>query len=113
MKQHTLEVDPRMTDVVDRLQQAGYETYIVGGAIRDLLLGRRPKDYDISTAATPEQVREVFGRRSIRIIGRRFRLAHLHMGKEIIEIKCQRNLFFYFITIFLHINSFSLYFLQQ
>ena len=91
MKHHTLPVDPRMTDVVDRLQQAGYETYIVGGAIRDLLLGRRPKDYDISTAATPEQVREVFGRRSIRIIGRRFRLAHLHMGKEIIEISTFRR----------------------
>ncbi|MBO5688541.1 MAG: hypothetical protein J6S73_01330 [Lentisphaeria bacterium] len=88
---YSLPVDPRMIDVVDQLQQSGYETYIVGGAIRDLLMGRRPKDYDISTAATPEQVREVFGRRSVRIIGRRFRLAHLHLGKEIIEISTFRR----------------------
>ena len=88
---HALDVDPRMTDVVDRLKQSGFETYIVGGAIRDLLQDRRPKDYDISTAATPEQVREVFGRRSVRIIGRRFRLAHLHLGKEIIEISTFRR----------------------
>ena len=88
---YSLPVDPRMIDVVDRLQEAGYETYIVGGAIRDLLMERRPKDYDISTAATPEQVREVFGRRSVRIIGRRFRLAHLHLGREIIEISTFRR----------------------
>ena len=60
--------------VVAELQNAGFETYIVGGAIRDLLLDRTPKDYDISTAATPEEVREVFGRRRARIIGRRFQL---------------------------------------
>lgn len=88
---HSLDVDPRMTEVVGRLKQAGFETYIVGGAIRDLLQNRRPKDYDISTAATPEQVREVFGRRSVRIIGRRFRLAHLHLGREIIEISTFRR----------------------
>ncbi len=88
---YTLPVDPRMTEVVDELQSAGFETYIVGGAIRDLLMDRRPKDYDISTAATPEQVRNVFGRRSVRIIGRRFRLAHLHLGKEIIEISTFRR----------------------
>ena len=78
-------------NVVAKLQNAGYETYVVGGAIRDLLLGRVPKDYDISTSATPEQVRAVFGRRSARIIGKRFKLVHLMMGKEILEISTFRQ----------------------
>ncbi len=88
---YDLPVDPRMTEVVGRLTGSGYETYIVGGAIRDLLMNRKPKDYDISTAATPEQIREVFGRRNVRIIGRRFRLAHLRLGPEIIEISTFRR----------------------
>ncbi len=88
---HELPVEPHIIDVVATLQQAHYETYIVGGAIRDLLLGRRPKDYDISTSATPEQVREVFGRRNARIIGKRFRLVHLRLRDEIIEISTFRR----------------------
>ncbi len=88
---HELPVESHIIDVVATLQRAGFETYIVGGAIRDLLLGRRPKDYDISTSATPEEVRSVFGRRSVRIIGKRFRLAHLHLQGEIIEISTFRQ----------------------
>ena len=77
--------------VVSALQRAGYETYIVGGAIRDLLLGRRPKDFDISTSATPEEAREVFGRRSARIIGKRFRLTHVFADGEIFEVSTFRR----------------------
>lgn len=88
---HELPVEDRIIDVVATLQEAGFETYIVGGAIRDLLLGRKPKDYDISTAATPEEVRSTFGRRSARIIGKRFRLVHLQLRNEIIEISTFRR----------------------
>ncbi|MBQ8754686.1 MAG: polynucleotide adenylyltransferase PcnB [Lentisphaeria bacterium] len=77
--------------LVATLQEAGYETYIVGGAIRDHLLGRTPKDYDISTAATPEEVRSVFGRRNARIIGKRFRLVHVTMGRELFEVSTFRR----------------------
>jgi len=84
-------VEPHILDITRRLRNAGYETYIVGGAVRDLLLGREPKDYDISTSATPEQVRRVFGGRSTRIIGKRFRLAHIHRGNEIIEVSTFRK----------------------
>ena len=88
---YDLAVEQRITDVVRQLQDAGFETYIVGGAIRDLLQEKNPKDYDISTAATPEEVRSVFGRKLVRIIGKRFRLAHLHLGREIIEISTFRR----------------------
>jgi len=64
---------PYATDVVRDLQDAGYEAYIVGGSVRDLLLGKIPKDYDVATSATPEEVQEIFPR--CRLIGRRFRLA--------------------------------------
>lgn len=70
--------------VVERLQTAGYEAYVVGGCVRDLLLGLSPKDYDVATNATPEQVRNEF--RGARIIGRRFRLVHVRMGRELIEV---------------------------
>lgn len=79
--------------VCDRLQDAGYEAYIVGGAVRDLLLGKRPKDFDVATSATPEQVRHVFTRS--RIIGRRFRIVHVPFydkhGEEIIEVTTFRG----------------------
>ena len=67
-----------------RLKDAGYEAYLVGGGVRDLLLGREPKDFDVATDAHPEQIKEVF--RNCRLIGRRFRLAHVHFGREIIEV---------------------------
>lgn len=76
--------------VLYRLSQAGYEAYLVGGGVRDLLLGREPKDFDIATDASPEEVRRLF--RNCRLIGRRFRLAHVHFGREIIEVATFRGL---------------------
>ncbi len=75
--------------VTDRLQQAGFRAYVVGGAPRDLLLGFAPKDFDVGTDATPEQVRALF--RNARLIGRRFRLAHVRFGREIIEVATFRG----------------------
>ncbi|MCC5864673.1 MAG: polynucleotide adenylyltransferase PcnB [Wenzhouxiangella sp.] len=75
--------------VVERLQQGGHAAFIVGGSIRDLLLGQQPKDFDVATSATPEQVRELF--RNARLIGRRFRLAHVRFGREIIEVATFRG----------------------
>ncbi len=70
--------------VLYRLNKAGYRAFLVGGSVRDLLLGRQPKDFDVATDALPEQVRELF--RNCRLIGRRFRLAHVQFGSEIIEV---------------------------
>ncbi|HTD72998.1 MAG TPA: polynucleotide adenylyltransferase PcnB [Steroidobacteraceae bacterium] len=67
-----------------RLKEAGYQGFLVGGAVRDLLLGLRPKDFDVATDALPEDVRRLF--RNCRLIGRRFRLAHVFFGQEIIEV---------------------------
>ncbi|MBO3276676.1 polynucleotide adenylyltransferase PcnB [Pseudomonas schmalbachii] len=71
-------------NVVERLQKAGYQAYVVGGGVRDPLLGIPPKDFDVATSATPEQVRAEF--RNARVIGRRFKLVHVHFGREIIEV---------------------------
>ena len=76
--------------VTDGLQAAGFDAYVVGGAVRDLLLNRTPKDFDIATDATPEEVRRVF-RRS-RIIGRRFRLVHVMFGEETVEVSTFRRM---------------------
>ncbi len=85
-------VDKRALDVVQTLQDAGYEAYIVGGAVRDLLLGLRPKDFDVATSATPEQVKGLFRRAFI--IGRRFRIVHVVYGRgrehEVIEVSTFR-----------------------
>ena len=70
--------------VLYRLDKAGFKAFLVGGSVRDLLLGREPKDFDVATDALPEQVRELF--RNCRLIGRRFRLAHVQFGQEIIEV---------------------------
>jgi poly(A) polymerase len=70
--------------VLYRLKDAGYQGFLVGGAVRDLLLGITPKDFDVATNALPEEVRRLF--RNCRLIGRRFRLAHVHFGNEIIEV---------------------------
>nr|WP_261454387.1 polynucleotide adenylyltransferase PcnB [Serratia fonticola] len=75
--------------VLYRLNKSGYEAYLVGGGVRDLLLGRKPKDFDITTNATPEQVRKLF--RNCRLVGRRFRLAHVMFGPEIIEVATFRG----------------------
>lgn len=74
--------------VVKALQQAGFEAYLVGGCVRDLILGYEPKDFDVVTSATPEQVRVQFS--NCRLIGRRFRLAHVRFGREIIEVATYR-----------------------
>lgn len=75
--------------VLNRLNKQGYEAYLVGGCVRDLLLGQTPKDFDVTTNATPEQVQKVF--RNCRLVGRRFRLAHIMFGKEIIEVATFRG----------------------
>jgi poly(A) polymerase len=76
--------------VLYRLNEAGYTAYLVGGAVRDLLLGVQPKDFDVATDATPEEVKKLF--RNCRLIGRRFRLAHVVFGPEIIEVATFRGL---------------------
>jgi poly(A) polymerase len=73
-----------------RLRDAGYQGHLVGGGVRDLLLGREPKDFDIATDARPEDVRRLF--RNCRLIGRRFRLAHVLFGREVIEVATFRAL---------------------
>ncbi len=75
--------------VMARLRQADHEAYLVGGAVRDLLLGGHPKDFDVATDATPEEVHALF--RGSRIIGRRFRIVHVRMGREIIEVTTFRG----------------------
>jgi poly(A) polymerase len=75
--------------VLYRLKDAGYQAFLVGGSVRDLLLGHRPKDFDVATDAHPEQVRALFG--NSRLIGRRFRLAHVRFGREIIEVATFRG----------------------
>lgn len=75
--------------VLYRLNKQGYDAYLVGGCVRDLLLGLTPKDFDIATNATPEQVQKSF--RNCRLVGRRFRLAHIMFGKEIIEVATFRG----------------------
>ena len=85
-------VDRRAVEVVTTLKQAGYEAYIVGGAVRDLLLGLRPKDFDVATNATPEEVKRLFRRAFI--IGKRFRIVHVVYGRgrehEVIEVSTFR-----------------------
>ena len=85
-------VDERAANVVRTLKEAGYEAYIVGGAVRDLLLGLKPKDFDVATNATPEQVKALFRRAFI--IGRRFRIVHVVYGRgrehEVIEVSTFR-----------------------
>jgi poly(A) polymerase len=86
--EHTIsrsQIDKGVLDVLYTLSRNGYEAYLVGGCVRDLLLGLEPKDFDIVTNATPDQVKGVF-RSRCRIIGRRFRLAHVHVGDKVVEV---------------------------
>ncbi|MFL6592089.1 MAG: polynucleotide adenylyltransferase PcnB [Luteimonas sp.] len=78
------DISPNALRVLYRLRDAGYDAFLVGGAVRDLLVGGHPKDFDIATNATPEEVRQLF--RNSRLIGRRFRLAHVVFGREVIEV---------------------------
>jgi len=81
-------ISPNALKVCHQLQKAGYDGYLVGGCVRDLILGYEPKDFDVVTNATPEQVRALFS--NCRLIGRRFRLAHVRFGREIIEVATYR-----------------------
>src|SRR5688572_127857 len=76
-------IDADADRVVRRLARGGYKAYLVGGCVRDILLGRAPKDFDVATSATPNEIKQLF--RNCRIIGRRFRLAHVFFGQKIIE----------------------------
>lgn len=82
-------LDRNALKIVSQLNQAGFDAYLVGGCIRDLLLGQTPKDFDIATNARPEEVAGLF--RNCRLIGRRFRLAHIHFGRDIIEVATFRG----------------------
>jgi poly(A) polymerase len=83
-------IDPDAVKVLKRLTRHGHTAYLVGGGVRDLLLGRAPKDFDIATSARPSEVRRLF--RNCRVIGRRFRLAHiLFAGGKIIEVATFRR----------------------
>lgn len=77
-------ISPNALKVLYRLHNAGFSAHLVGGCIRDLLVGHQPKDFDIATNADPEQIQDLFS--NCRLIGRRFRLAHIHFGREIIEV---------------------------
>lgn len=81
-------ISPSALKVLYKLNDAGFDAYIVGGGVRDLLVNLHPKDFDIATNASPEQVAKVF--RNSRIIGRRFRIVHVHFGREIIEVSTFR-----------------------
>ncbi len=82
-------ISPNAVRVLYKLKEHGYLAYLVGGGVRDLLLGREPKDFDIATDATPGAIKKVF--RNCRLIGRRFRLAHIHFHDEIIEVATFRS----------------------
>src|SRR5512147_167137 len=83
------DVDPDALKVLYRLHEHNYVAYLVGGSVRDLLLKRRPKDFDIGTSAHPHQVKKLF--RNCWIIGRRFRLAHVKYGTKTIEVATFRR----------------------
>lgn len=92
-KEHS--IDPSLIDldalyVLEKLRQAGFTAYLVGGSVRDLLIRKKPKDFDISTSARPEQIKTIFQRQCI-LIGRRFRLAHIRFGHKIIEVSTFRT----------------------
>ena len=84
---HTIsrkDISPNALKVLYRLLKAGYQAYIVGGGVRDLLLGKKPKDFDIATNAKPAEIKVLFN--NARVIGRRFRIVHIRFGREIIEV---------------------------
>ena len=82
-------IDSHAFYVIEKLRQAGHKAYLVGGGVRDLLLNQRPKDFDVSTSASPEEIRSLF--RNAILIGRRFRLAHIRFGNKIIEVATFRS----------------------
>ncbi|MCW5589739.1 MAG: polynucleotide adenylyltransferase PcnB [Legionellales bacterium] len=91
-EQHTLSrrnVSENALKVLYRLKEHGFAAFLVGGSVRDLLLGRTPKDFDVATDARPDDIRKIF--RNCRLIGRRFRLAHIHFNQDIIEVATFRS----------------------
>lgn len=83
-------IDPDAIRIIDHLRNNGHEGYIVGGAVRDLLVGRTPKDFDLVTDAQPPRIRRIF--RNSRVIGRRFRLVHVYIGSTIYEVSTFRSI---------------------
>lgn len=91
-EEHTISseaIDPDAVKIIRRLHGAGHHAYIVGGAVRDLLVGNRPKDFDIATDAQPNRIRRLF--RNSRVIGKRFRLVHIFFGEKIVEVSTFRS----------------------
>ncbi|MEH6359032.1 MAG: polynucleotide adenylyltransferase PcnB, partial [Pseudomonadales bacterium] len=89
---HKIDIDAisrNAATIINTLTKAGHQAYLVGGCIRDLLLGLKPKDFDISTSARPEEVVRLF--RKSRIIGRRFRIVHVYSGREMLEVTTFRG----------------------
>ena len=82
-------LDPHALKVVSTLREAGFDAYLVGGCVRDLLAKQNPKDFDVATNATPDEVRKLFKR--ARLVGRRFPIAHVRFGREIIEVSTFRQ----------------------
>lgn len=92
-KEHEIDeslIDTDALTVLSRLRQAGFTAYLVGGSVRDLITKKVPKDFDISTSALPEQIKQIFNRQCI-LIGRRFRLAHVRFGHKIFEVSTFRS----------------------
>lgn len=83
-------IDPDALFIINHLKKCGYDAYIVGGAVRDLIVGKKPKDFDIVTEATPSRIKKLF--RNSRIIGRRFRLVHVFFGQKIFEVSTFRSI---------------------
>jgi poly(A) polymerase len=83
-------IDPDAVKIIERLRNSGHAAYIVGGAVRDLILGREPKDYDIVTDAEPPRIKKLFYRS--RVIGKRFRLVHVYVGERIYEVSTFRSI---------------------
>ena len=83
------EISDNALKVLYRLNGAGYQAYLVGGCVRDIMMGQHPKDFDVATNATPEQIKQQF--KNCRLIGRRFRLAHIVFGREVIEVATFRG----------------------
>lgn len=82
-------IDKNVISVISKLEKAGYQAYLVGGAVRDVILGQTPKDFDIATNATPNEIRKIF--KNSRIIGRRFCIVHVFFGRDIIEVTTFRG----------------------
>lgn len=84
-------IEPHIKNIIKKIHDSGYEAYIVGGAVRDLLLNVPPKDYDIATSATPKEIKNIFGYKYAKIVGKRFKIVHLYHNNKIIEISTFRG----------------------